>query len=194
MRAIDVNQAVLPAVADQLSRIEAGIGDRSDPAIRSGIRTISEMAGSWGLSEQMRNPGGTSEAECGRTFLWLAAAAKCAVEQGNAVLPLRIFYFAKFFEDHLEPHITMADGDDLRVSLVPVDAMAEILSASLVALPRLGPDASFVVLKLGSVPVEAWTIGKMVGERAIQPRSRGSIDTDLLELAEGLAAMPGPTA
>jgi hypothetical protein len=168
-----MDETLLPTVSDLLSAVEIGIGERSDARIRAAIRAISGQAGSLGLAEKMRTPGGTSEEESGRTFIWLAAAARCAVEHGEAVLTLRIFYFAKFFEDHVQPNLTMADTDDLRVSLVPGAAMAEIVSASLVALPRLGPDAGFVVLNLGSAPVEAWTIGKMVGERALEHEARG---------------------
>lgn len=193
-RLVRIEEGDLPAIAELLATVESGIGARSDPLIRSGIRGLSGRAGSWGLAEQMRNPGGTSEAECGRTFIWLAAAATLAVERGDALLPMRIFYLANFFEEHVQPHISMADGDDMRVSLVPSDAMGEILSAGLAALPRLGPDATRVVLEFGSTPVEAWMIGKMLGDRAIQPRSRRSIPPDLLELAEQLAAMPGPSS
>lgn len=194
VRTIEMDPSLLSGVADLLAGVENGIGDRSDARIRYGIRAISSRAGSWGLAEQMRNPGGTSEAECGRSFLWLAAAATCAVEADEPILPLRIFYLARFFKDELEPQITMADGDDMRVSLVPSDAMAEILDAALVSLPRLGADASRVVLRLGEVPVEAWALGKMVGERAVQPGYRRLIAPANLELAEQLASMPTPNA
>jgi hypothetical protein len=186
-------------VTADLSRLEGLLSSferafpTSDPGIRSAIRGISDLAGAKGpmeIASVMRTHGNIPEEESGRTFFWLAEAARDANGAGRSDLPPRIFFLANFFKD-LEGNLGIADFDDMHVDRLPDRAMASIASEALVSLRDLGPGADRVVVKAGEARIEAWLLGKHAADTLIALSRLGDeIDANILEFARTLTDGP----